>query len=157
MKGHYTPTRYWTNEVWGLDTFKSNKDLYLSCSDDATLRIYSTKKRRCLKIIRLDVNKLGKIIKLKKIEGKPGLPKNKQARSVGISPDDSLIVIGMNDGTCVVGDISIDEDNISWNIKSVGGRRLVFKPARNKKRAEWISEIKFSPDGTRVAIGSHDN
>jgi len=45
MKGHFTPNDLWTNEVWGLDVFKleKNKDLWLSCSDDATLRIYSTK------------------------------------------------------------------------------------------------------------------
>jgi len=40
-KGHYTPNRKWTNEVWGLCVFHDG-DRWASCSDDGTLRIWST-------------------------------------------------------------------------------------------------------------------
>ena len=53
MKGHYTPNQKWTNEVWGLGVF-SDGDRYVTCSDDATLRIWSISKRKLLKIARLD-------------------------------------------------------------------------------------------------------
>ena len=53
MKGHYTPNQKWTNEVWGLGVF-SDGDRYATCSDDATLRIWSNSKRKQLKMTRLD-------------------------------------------------------------------------------------------------------
>lgn len=41
MSGHYTPNQKWTNELWGLCMFPNNSDLYATCSDDATMRIWS--------------------------------------------------------------------------------------------------------------------
>ena len=41
MKGHYSPNHLWTNEVWGLETLHTDNDRFLTCSDDATLRVYS--------------------------------------------------------------------------------------------------------------------
>ena len=51
MKGHYTPNPMWTNEVWGLAALNCENDRYLTCSDDATLRLWSSVKRKliCLK------------------------------------------------------------------------------------------------------------
>lgn len=53
MKGHYTPNQKWTNEVWGLAVFKDG-DRWCTCSDDATLRIWSVSKRKQLKAMRLN-------------------------------------------------------------------------------------------------------
>ena len=47
MKGHYSPNPTWTNEVWGLDVLHTENDRYLSCSVDATLRVYSASERKC--------------------------------------------------------------------------------------------------------------
>ena len=41
MRGHYTPNKKTTNEVWGLSSINSDNDLYATCSDDATLRLWS--------------------------------------------------------------------------------------------------------------------
>lgn len=41
MKGHYSPNHLWTNEVWGLEILHTDNDRFLTCSDDATLRVYS--------------------------------------------------------------------------------------------------------------------
>lgn len=60
MKGHYTPNQKWTNEVWGLGVF-SDGDRYATCSDDATLRIWSISKRKLLKVARLDRGNLKRI------------------------------------------------------------------------------------------------
>ncbi len=40
MHGHYTPNQQDTNEVWGLCTFPNNPKLFVTVSDDATLRIW---------------------------------------------------------------------------------------------------------------------
>lgn len=54
MKAHYSPNPLWTNEVWGLDVFHKDSDRFLTCSDDATLRLYSSRQRKCLEVIELD-------------------------------------------------------------------------------------------------------
>lgn len=41
VKGHYTPNKKWTNEVWGLSMNPQNEDIYYTCSDDGTLRAWS--------------------------------------------------------------------------------------------------------------------
>ena len=46
VKGHYAPSSTWTNEVWGLCPLNTENDRYLTCSDDATLRLFSSKERK---------------------------------------------------------------------------------------------------------------
>lgn len=57
-KGHYAPLKKDNNEVWGLACFNS-KDLAVSCSDDATLRLWDLNKHEQIHIIRLDLDKNG--------------------------------------------------------------------------------------------------
>ena len=40
MAGHYTPNKKWTNEAWGLAVFPKTQNLYATCSDDGTFRIF---------------------------------------------------------------------------------------------------------------------
>jgi len=44
--------------VWGLATFPNNKDFYATCSDDATLRIWSVSQKKMLKAVstNIDIN-----------------------------------------------------------------------------------------------------
>jgi len=56
MVGHFTPNPMWTNEVWGLAALNTDNERYITCSDDATLRVYSNLKRKCLGILALDVD-----------------------------------------------------------------------------------------------------
>ena len=73
MKGHYTPNPLWTNEVWGLACLNTDNDRYLTCSDDATLRLYSSKSRKLLNMMELDVHKkTGKKLPYVKIKGFKG-------------------------------------------------------------------------------------
>lgn len=57
MRGHYALNSKWTNEVWGLAIFNKDPTKFLSCSDDATVRLYSASKRKAIKILRLDIDK----------------------------------------------------------------------------------------------------
>jgi len=151
MKGHYTPNPLWTNEVWGLDTLKTNRkkfgERYLTCSDDATLRLYSVKSRKLLNMLKLDVDKKGKKLKYVKIKGfkGKGMPEKATARCVGISNDDTMIVVGMKDGTVWVISCDPDKENLGWK------KKKIFRHAK-----KWISEIKFSPDNQKCVIGDHN-
>ena len=51
MRGHFSPNAKWTNEVWGLAMFNDG-DRFVSCSDDASVRIYSIKERKQLACFR---------------------------------------------------------------------------------------------------------
>jgi len=55
VNGHFAPCRKDNNEIWGLSIFP-NKEMYISGSDDATLRIWDTKTRKMLKCVRLDID-----------------------------------------------------------------------------------------------------
>lgn len=60
---------------------------------------------------------------------------------LSVCPNDDGFVAGMKDGTVRVFDATIEK-----------GKQKIFKKAK-----EWISEIRFSPDGTVMVVGSHDN
>ncbi len=82
-------------------------DRYLTCSDDATLRLYSSVKRRLICLKRFDVKDFSNVTskripmkRIKEFKGKGrGMPEKVTARCVGISNDDSIIVVGMKEGT----------------------------------------------------------
>lgn len=44
MSGHYAKNLKWTNEIWGLYPLKNN--MFLSVSDDATLRLWNATDRK---------------------------------------------------------------------------------------------------------------
>ena len=81
------------------------------------------------------------VIKGKKVKG---MPENCCGRSVAISHDDSMIVVGMKGGELWVLSCDRNEPDLAWKVKK-----------RLKYAKRWISEIKFSPDDSMCAIGDH--
>lgn len=41
MSSHYSPNKRSTNEVWGLTVYSNDNDLFATCGDDGSLRIWS--------------------------------------------------------------------------------------------------------------------
>jgi WD40 repeat protein len=56
MHGHYTPNQQDTNEVWGLCTFPNNPKLFVTVSDDATLRIWDHTNKKMVKWASLNLD-----------------------------------------------------------------------------------------------------
>ena len=54
MVGHYTPNQKWLNEVWGLAVFSDN-ERYATCSDDGTVRIWSSVTNQVIKQEKTDL------------------------------------------------------------------------------------------------------
>ena len=135
--GHYSPWRKDNNEVWGLAVFP-NKDLYVSVSDDATLRVWSTSERKMVKLVKLNYDSTGKEIELDPTTKE--FSNSVKARSVDVSPNGKMAAVGFREGTFR---IYLTKD---WKLAT-----------EKKDRKEWIQDIKFSPNGEYLAVGSHDN
>jgi WD40 repeat protein len=139
IQGHYSPLRQDNNEAWGLSIF-ANKEQYVTVSDDSTLRIWDTTTHKQLKWVNLNLNEKGLAI--------PVNPTTKEAshaaqgRAVDVNPKGDKIAVGMRDGTLRI---------YSYTPKEI---KLTYLKKISK---EWIEDLKFSPDGTKLAVGSHDN
>lgn len=132
MSGHYCPN-YVTNEVWGLGFI--NEEQYMTCSDDGTIRVWDMEKHQQVTWADLKFDEKFNPLKLK--DNEKFLPDSVHARCLAISKESS-VVIGCKDGTVRI----LNED-----LKPTWCSRVSQKE---------ISHIKFSPDGTILAIGSHD-
>lgn len=137
MKGHYTPNRQWTNEVWGLAPFHKG-DLYATSSDDGTLRVWSSLERKQIRMTRTNLDASDAEIPLDKQTG--DLTDSVKGRAIDVSQDDSIIAVGFKDGCVRI----YDSESLE--------QKSFFKHAK-----EWISDLKFSPDNNSLAVGSHDN
>lgn len=115
-----------------------NKDLYVSVSDDATLRVWSSSERKLVKRVNLAIDSSGKEIDLDP-ETKE-LSSAVKGRSVDVSPNGKFVAVGFRDGSFR---IYLTKD---WKLAT-----------EKKDRKEWIQDIKFSPNGEYLAVGSHDN
>lgn len=135
--GHYSPCRQDNNEVWGLSIFQ-NKDLYISVSDDATMRVWNTVDKKMDAIVKLNFDMAGKEMPLDPATKE--LSSATKGRSVDISPNGKMAAVGFRDG--------------SFRIYTTKDWKIIQE---KKHRKEWISDVKFSPNGDYLAVGSHDN
>jgi WD40 repeat protein len=69
-------------------------------------------------------------------------PPNQCARSVGLNSKNGHVAIGVNNG----------EVHIRAGIKSLDTTVAVLTDS-----AEWVEVTTYSPDGSKLAVGSHDN
>ncbi|EAR94225.2 HELP domain protein (macronuclear) [Tetrahymena thermophila SB210] len=136
VKGHYTPNKKWTNEVWGLSTNPQNEDIFYTCSDDGTLRAWSISQKKQDKCIRTILDSNNSEIPPNNQTG--DLSDSVKGRSIAVNCD-GFVAVGFKDGS-----IRLYDSNLSQQVYT-------------KQAKEWISDLKFSPDGSMLAAGSHDN
>lgn len=137
MKSHFAPNLRTDNELWGMCLFPNDQDLIATCGDDATLRVWTNQHKKLLKCVKTNLDE--KNAEIPPDHRTNDLADSCRGRSIAISHDGEIIVVGFKDGSLRLYD-----------------KELVLKN-QVKQAKEWISDIKFSLDSTILAVGSHDN
>lgn len=118
---------HYKDELWGI-AFHPSGDEYCTVGDDKTLRLWNVKSREQVKVRELD----------------------SMARACCYSPDGSILAVGLGGR---VGRGKQKKDGAIIVLKSES-LQVLFEDRPSK---QWISDIKFSPAGDTLAVGSHDN
>ena len=102
MTGHYCPNKKSNNEVWGLAVYKDgpHKDKFITCSDDATLRVWDSNTRKQYCLVHLNKDEKGNQLPIDKKT--LGVKDEYKGRSVTISPDGKYIAVGMKTGPVII-------------------------------------------------------
>ena len=128
-------------EVWGL-IVDSNNHLIVSTGDDNQVKVWNAQQRKCVGTGTLDrvkgeVRKAGYGASTLATTGC-----NQQARGLGFNTSNGHIAIGHNDGRVTIRSGVKALDNIVATLTD---------------SKEWIEVIHYSPDNSKLAVGSHDN
>ena len=125
-------------EVWGLATCDDTH--VVTSGDDNKVKTWNIATRKC--------EATGKLSSETRKAPRGGasslteLPDSQCARSVAYNPTNGHIAIGHNDGTLTI---------------RAGLNKLDTVIAKNTNSQEWIEAMQYSPDGKKLACGSHDN
>ena len=125
-------------EVWGLSI--PNDDLVLTTADDNQIKVWSTKQRKCIQ--RGAVSSTARSLKRRGASSLTTFPDSQCARAIAYNPVNGHVAIGHNDGTLSI---------------RAGINNLDRVIVTNTNSKEWIEAMQYSPDGQRLAVGSHDN
>ncbi|KAG6611619.1 putative microtubule-associated protein [Phytophthora cinnamomi] len=128
-------------ELWGLAVHPSQRQ-FVTVGDDRTLRVWDMDAKRLIQARALPA----------------------KARACAYSPDSELVAVGFGGDNGVrqrkkpapkQGQTQSREGGFAvFRVRDLDTDKLVFE---DKPGKEWISDIKFSPCGNILALGSHDN
>lgn len=136
VSGHFK------DEVWGLSirpVTNENKEEgthYATVGDDCFLRIWSLERHKLLQCIDLHT----------------------VSRACAYSPDGNYIALGFGGGVAKKGKSKNDGMVRVLRLdKSSTGELQLTQVAEVKEAKQWISVVKYSPDGSTLAVGARDN
>jgi WD40 repeat protein len=125
-------------ELWGLASVDDNT--VITSADDNKIKSWDINQRKCLQT--------GTISDSARNAPKGGastlseLPASQCSRGIAFNPSNHHVAVGHNDG--------------SLTIRS-SPSKLNDIIAKNQDSQEWIEVLRYSPDGSKLAVGSHDN
>lgn len=125
-------------EVWGLAPADDNH--IITSADDNKIKTWNVATRKCVVT--------GKISSESRKAPKGGassltdLPDSQCSRAVAVNPTNGHVAIGHNDGTLTI---------------RAGATKLDQVLFTKRESQEWIETMSYSPDGRKLAVGSHDN
>lgn len=125
-------------EVWGLAI--ASEDVVVTSGDDNRIKTWSVSQRKC--ISRGIVSNLQNKVKRGGASTLSSLPDSQCSRALAICPQNGHLAVGHNDGTLT---IRAGVDKIDQVVHT------------NNNSREWIEDMEYSPDGSKLAVGSHDN
>lgn len=132
MEGHSD------GEVWGLGL--AGPDHVVTSGDDNKIKAWNINTRKC--------EASGTISSESRKAPRGGasslteLPDSQCARAVAVNPVNGYVAVGHNDGTLTIRQSATKLD-------------AVLTTKRDSQ--EWIEVLEYSPDGSKLAVGSHDN
>ena len=135
MESHYD------GEVWGL-AVDSSSHIVLSSADDNQIKAWNVQQRKCVGTGTIDSVK-GPVRKA--AQGASTLAvtgTNQQSRAIAFNNTNGHVAVAHNDGRVTV----------RTGIKALDNIVVTLTNAK-----EWIEVMHYSPDNSKLAVGSHDN